>query len=92
MCIIDIQLVYTDKAKCLEFLKKVPGGRFKVFSAFEEAKKFAELSQPTPTKEDQPQVGEKATPFRSLKSQELVQFRKAIEKGNLDFFEEVYTV
>lgn len=32
---------------------------------------------------------EKPSPFRGPKSQELVKFRKAIEKGNHDYFDEV---
>ncbi len=81
--------MYSDKAKCLSILKKIPDARFKAFSTFEEAEKFTKVCQPTPTKDDMPIIGEKSSPFRSLKSQDLVKFRKAIEKGDLQYFEEV---
>ncbi|KAJ8963939.1 hypothetical protein NQ314_005270 [Rhamnusium bicolor] len=88
--------VFEDKLEALKVAKKNKKSRFKAFQFYHEAAEFALngseypnnnttvngplsqiiLSEPTQT------IGEKASPFKGPKPQELVELRKAIEGGN----------
>ncbi|KAK7056573.1 ankyrin repeats protein [Halocaridina rubra] len=93
----NIEQVYTDKASCLAVMKKYRGSRFKSFSTFEEALQFAEdgplinLSQSV-CGSDEGQCSnlnvEKPSPYRGPKAQDLVKFRKAIERDDMVYFEQ----
>ncbi|XP_050713796.1 ankyrin repeat and LEM domain-containing protein 2-like isoform X2 [Eriocheir sinensis] len=91
----DIQKVFVDKVECLAALKKHRGSRFKAFRTYEEALKFSKegAALAATQGEDvggasaQPSLNvEKPSPFRGPKSQDLVKFRKSIEKGDLKYF------
>uniref|UniRef100_A0A8D8RYS5 Uncharacterized protein n=1 Tax=Cacopsylla melanoneura TaxID=428564 RepID=A0A8D8RYS5_9HEMI len=85
--------VFDNKEEALLFIKKNKKIRFKSFQNFQDAQNFAYngyagggndggntdslLSSPSSL------AVEKPSPFKSLKSQELVKLRKLIEKGNL---------
>uniref|UniRef100_A0A8D8RW63 Ankyrin repeat and LEM domain-containing protein 2 n=2 Tax=Cacopsylla melanoneura TaxID=428564 RepID=A0A8D8RW63_9HEMI len=85
--------VFDNKEEALLFIKKNKKIRFKSFRNFQDAQNFAYngyagggndggntdslLSSPSSL------AVEKPSPFKSLKSQELVKLRKLIEKGNL---------
>lgn len=89
-----------DKAECLAALKKCRGSRFKAFRTYEEALKFAEAGAVVAASQGgtgeegavmpQPILNvEKPSPFRGPKSQDLVKFRKSIEKCDLNYFSQV---
>lgn len=87
-----------DKAECLAALKKHRGSRFKAFRTYEEALKFSEEGAAVAATQgedyggapSQPSLNvEKPSPFRGPKSQDLVKFRKSIEKGDLKYFSQV---
>ncbi|XP_071540750.1 ankyrin repeat and LEM domain-containing protein 2 homolog [Panulirus ornatus] len=88
------QKVYTDKTACLAVMKKCRGSRFKAFGTYKEALQFAEVGPSMPqgisVEEDGGAScsisGEKPSPFRGPKSQDLVKFRRSIEKGDMEFF------
>ncbi|XP_068239248.1 ankyrin repeat and LEM domain-containing protein 2 homolog [Palaemon carinicauda] len=77
-------------------MKKFRGSRFKSFSTYEDALYFAEngpviaLTQNIGVSEDNKTVNlnaEKPSPYRGPKSQDLVKFRKAIEKDDMVYFD-----
>ncbi|XP_045124038.1 ankyrin repeat and LEM domain-containing protein 2 homolog [Portunus trituberculatus] len=91
----DIKRVFVDKTECLAAMKKYRGSRFKAFRMYEDALKFSEAGATTSqggTGEEgaitpQPLLNvEKPSPYRGPKSQDLVKFRKSIEKGDFDYF------
>lgn len=99
----DFKKVYLDKSECLTALKKYKGSRFKSFRTHAEALNFAQNGPVPPnhhnhqedtTAPSQPSTNpslsaEKPSPFRGPKSQDLVKFRKAIERDDMDFFTKV---
>ncbi|MPC18117.1 Ankyrin repeat and LEM domain-containing protein 2 [Portunus trituberculatus] len=94
----DIKRVFVDKTECLAAMKKYRGSRFKAFRMYEDALKFSEAGATTSqggTGEEgaitpQPLLNvEKPSPYRGPKSQDLVKFRKSIEKGDFDYFTRV---
>lgn len=103
VCLTDFKKVYLDKSECLAAMKKYRGSRFKGFRTHAEALNFAENGPVPPShhnhQEDttalhQPSTNpllsaEKPSPFRGPKSQDLVKFRKAIERDDMDFFTKV---
>ncbi|XP_063884903.1 ankyrin repeat and LEM domain-containing protein 2-like [Scylla paramamosain] len=91
----DIKKVFVDKTECLAAMKKYRGSRFKAFRTYDDALKFSEAgaaaSQGGTGEEGaitpQPLFNvEKPSPYRGPKSQDLVKFRKSIEKGDFDYF------
>ena len=95
----EYEKVYTDKKNCLAALKKFRGSRFKSFNTYEEALHFAEngpvtvLPQHIPGSEENKVAClniEKPSPYRGPKSQDLVKFRKAIEKEDENYFNQVW--
>lgn len=90
--------VFQDKLEALKVVKKYKKARFKAFSYYHEAAEFAVHGSDCPnnnttidglsfnkTGNESPQtVGEKPSPFRGPKSQDLVRLRKAIEAGDLE--------
>ena len=96
----DIQKVFVDKTECLAAIKRYRGSRFKAFRTYEEALKFSEtraaviashgVSGEEGAVTPQPTLNvEKPSPFRGPKSQDLVKFRKSIEKGDTNYFSKV---
>ena len=88
---VEIKQFYTDKLDVMKVLKQLKSGRFKVFKSKEEAIAFSTTSntKPDPVKISEtlllssPKPSEKCE-FRSLKPQEEVKFRKAIESNPSD--------
>lgn len=94
--------VYEDKTEALKVAKKNKKSRFKAFQFYHEAVDFSlngsEYSNNNTAVDgllvqkpfvDNPAVGEKASPFKGPKPQELVELRKAIEAGNYKFVKEI---
>lgn len=101
-CFTDFKKVYLEKSECLAALKKYRGSRFKSFRTYAEALNFAQNGPVPPSHHNQedttatPQPStnlslsaEKPSPFRGPKSQDLVKFRKAIERDDMGFFTKV---
>jgi hypothetical protein len=88
---VDLRPVYTDQVEVLKVLKVYKEARFKVFRSEEEARQFSSqpllLTEALPKPPSTPIPGESCE-FKSLKPQELVQFRKAVEISNLDYIRE----
>ncbi|KAK8732353.1 hypothetical protein OTU49_007048, partial [Cherax quadricarinatus] len=92
----DFQKVYIDQTACLAVMKKYRGSRFKSFRTYDAAMHFAEngpdviVPHGATSGEDggiyTGVSAEKPSPFRGPKSQDLVKFRKAIEKGDMVYF------
>lgn len=87
----DFQLVHTDKMSCLAMMKKYRGSRFKAFRSYEEALQFAENGPEVAITQDTNGLdgnvnAERPSPFRGPKSQDLVKFRKSIEKDDVTYF------
>ena len=87
---VDIKQYYTDKTEVMKVLKQLKSGRFKVFKSKEEAIEFSETSSTTDLVKpndaillSSPKPSEKCE-FKSLKPQEEVKFRKAIESNPSD--------
>ena len=88
---VEIKQFYTDKMDVMKVLKQLKSGRFKVFKSKEEAIAFSTSSK---TKTDPVKISEtlllsspkpsEKCEFRSLKPQEEVKFRKAIESNPSD--------
>ena len=88
---VEIKSYYTDKTEVMKVLKQLKSGRFKVFKSKEEAIAFSTTSN---TKTDPVKISEtlllsspkpsEKCEFRSLKPQEEVKFRKAIESNPSD--------
>lgn len=87
--------VFEDKLEALKVAKKNKKSRFKAFHFYHEAAEFAVNGSEFPNnssatgglffnKEPEPTqtIGEKASPFKGPKPQELVELRKAIENGH----------
>lgn len=87
--------VFQNKLEALKLVKKFKKARFKAFSFYHEAADFAingaeqsntarDINTSNSTENSAP-IGEKPSPYRGPKSQDLVKLRKAIEMGNVDF-------
>ncbi|XP_011501859.1 PREDICTED: ankyrin repeat and LEM domain-containing protein 2 [Ceratosolen solmsi marchali] len=83
--------VYCDKVEALNIIKKYTKGRLKTFRTLEEAQEFArnglESILPNPLANSLPTIvvtEEKSSNFKSLKPQNLTQFRKVIEYGDIE--------
>lgn len=83
--------VYNDKTEALKLVKKYKKARFKVFKSFEQAECFSIVglennisSSPLAFLDKSSLMIEKASPFKAPKSQDLVQFRKSIEYGDIE--------
>ncbi|XP_076060237.1 ankyrin repeat and LEM domain-containing protein 2 [Oratosquilla oratoria] len=93
----DYEPVLNDKTSCLKLMKKHKGSRFKAFQSYEDALHFAQTGPDIPASSascDDPGkscngtgvIGEKSSPYRGPKSQDLVKLRKSIEKGDITYF------
>jgi len=78
--------VFTNFQETLSAVKSNKAARFKLFRSATEAERFSVFGQELPIKQT-----EKSTPnvstsftFKSLKSEDLVAFRRLIESGELD--------
>lgn len=94
--------VYQDKAEALKVAKKNKKSRFKAFQFYHEAAEFSLNGSEYPNNNttvngsllqkpssENPAVGEKASPFKGPKPQELVELRKTIEVGNYKLVKEI---
>lgn len=97
--------VFQDKMEALKLMKKNKKARFKAFQFYHEAAEFALNGSECPNNNSQTvdgifygkkpiennvqQIGEKASPFKGPKPQELVELRKAIEAGNYRLVKEM---
>lgn len=94
--------VYEDKLEALKVAKKNKKSRFKAFQFYHEAAEFSLNGSEYPNNNttvngsllqkqsvENPSVGEKASPFKGPKPQELVELRKAIEAGNYKFVKDL---
>lgn len=94
--------VYEDKIEALKVAKKNKKSRFKAFQFYHEAAEFSLNGSEYPNNNttvngslvqkptvENPCVGEKASPFKGPKPQELVELRKNIEAGNYKFVKEI---
>lgn len=84
------ETVFLDKSEALKLVKKYKRARFKSFRTHQEATDFAlygsETSTSWPTGPPESlSVGEKPSPFRGPKPQDMVKLRKAIESGDFEF-------
>ncbi|CAG9823123.1 unnamed protein product [Phaedon cochleariae] len=90
--------VFEDKLEALKAVKKNKKSRFKAFSFYHDAATFCLNGSECPNNntvngsllnkastESSQAVGEKASPFKGPRPQELVELRKAIETGNIQF-------
>lgn len=96
-----VPIVYQDKAEALKIAKKNKKSRFKAFNLQTEAIEFSLYGSEYPnnnTTDNGPlvqkpvemsSVGEKASPFKGPKPQELIELRKAIEAGNYKLVKEL---
>jgi len=84
-----VPTVYTDISSLNKVMKEFKGSRFKRFTNEVEAVDFTTSNQPIQDNQmiSTPGPGE-SCPFKSLKPQELVKFRKAIEANNIEFIQE----
>jgi len=90
--------VYTDRSEAMKIMKKHKKARFKSFKLREEAVKFAVQGPETVVtsysgldenlESASGLVGEKPSPFKGPKAQDLVRLRKVIECGDIDTFTE----
>ncbi|XP_069680457.1 ankyrin repeat and LEM domain-containing protein 2 homolog isoform X2 [Periplaneta americana] len=88
--------VYSDKVEALKVVKKHKKARFKAFKTRQEAVDFAVhgseilvVNSPGSLENAEsvsPIVGEKPSPFKGPKAQDLVRLRKVIECGDIDTF------
>uniref|UniRef100_A0A4D5RS20 Putative secreted protein n=1 Tax=Ixodes scapularis TaxID=6945 RepID=A0A4D5RS20_IXOSC len=87
----ELPLVFADRTLALRCVKKYRGARFKTFSSREEAAQFSMQPAAVPVETSEvPAVlmGERSSPYRGPKSQDLVLFRKMIEAGNAAAFQQ----
>jgi hypothetical protein len=91
----DTLHVYTDKSEAMKIVKKHKKARFKSFKTRQKAVEFAiqgpeilvitsGLSENLET--TNPIIGEKPSPFKGPKAQDLVRLRKVIECGDIYTF------
>jgi len=90
--------VYTDRSEAMKIMKKYKKARFKSFKLREEAVEFAVQGPETLVISSSGLaenseaacgiVGEKPSPFKGPKAQDLVRLRKVIECGDIDTFKE----
>lgn len=88
--------VYTDRSEAMKIMKKHKKARFKSFKLREEAVEFAVQGPETVVISSSGLtenleaasgiVGEKPSPFKGPKAQDLVRLRKAIECGDIGTF------
>lgn len=88
----DLLHVYTDKTEALKIVKKFKKARFKAFKSRQEAVEFAVhgsdiLTVTSPgmgenSETSSPLLGEKPSPFKGPKPQDLVRLRRLIERGD----------
>lgn len=83
--------VFQDKVEALKLVKKNKKARFKAFNFYHEAADFAingaevqNNNNGQNAAETASAVGEKPSPYRGPKSQDLVMLRKVIESGNIE--------
>lgn len=92
--------VFEDKEAALKVAKKHKKSRFKSFQFYHEAVEFSLNGADCSTiitgdgldsekKELASTIGEKASPFRTPRPQELTEFRKKIETGNFNYVREM---
>lgn len=88
--------VYTDKLEAMKIVKKYKKARFKSFKIKQEAVEFAvhgsaivAITSPALSENleaTDPIIGEKPSPFKGPKAQDLVRLRKMIECGDMFMF------
>lgn len=88
--------VYTDRSEAMKIMKKYKKARFKSFKLREEAVEFAVQGSETVVISSSGLtenleaasgiIGEKPSPFKGPKAQDLVRLRKMIECGDIDTF------
>ncbi|XP_054262065.1 ankyrin repeat and LEM domain-containing protein 2 homolog [Macrosteles quadrilineatus] len=79
-------VVFKDKSEALKLVKKYKKARFKAFRTLTDAMQFAACGLETATAcPTSPVAGEKPSPFRGPKPQDMVRLRKAIEAGDLEW-------
>lgn len=88
--------VYTDRSEAMKIMKKYKKARFKSFKLREEAVEFAVQGSETIVISSSGLaenleaangiIGEKPSPFKGPKAQDLVRLRKMIECGDIDTF------
>lgn len=77
--------VYTDKSEALKVMKQYKKGRYKTFKSKEDANDFAiNGMEYIPSATPVAVVEEKSNNFKAPKPQNLTQFRKVIEKGDIE--------
>ncbi|XP_030749829.1 ankyrin repeat and LEM domain-containing protein 2 isoform X2 [Sitophilus oryzae] len=92
--------VFEDKDAALKIAKKFKKSRFKAFQFYHEAVEFSYNGAEHPNntvsidgiegeKKENSSAGEKASPFRTPRPQELIEFRNKIEHGNLISIQEM---
>lgn len=84
--IIGTPRVFTNFQETLSAVKSNKTARFKLFRSATEAERFSVFGQEIPIKQiekNTPNVSSSFT-FKSLKSEDLVAFRRLIESGELD--------
>ena len=89
----ELKSFYTDKSEVMKVLKEIKTARFKVFKSEQEAIQFSQTNNSSPVvtvkpSEDSPLLASpkpsEKCEFKSLKPQEEVKFRKAIERNPSD--------
>lgn len=78
--------MFTGFKETLSAIKSNKTARFKVFKSATEAERFSIFGQESPVKQIEKDISNVSTSFsfKSLKSDELVAFRRLIEGGELD--------
>lgn len=92
----ELPLVFVDRTLALRCVKKYRGARFKAFASREEAAAFSmqppvasvESTDTSDSASAAALVGERSSNYRTPKSQDLVQLRKAIEAGDASTFKQ----
>lgn len=92
----DKVTVFVDKSEALKLVKKYKRARFKAFRTLKEATDFADYGAETTNNSwvsspplESISLGEKPSPFKGPKPQDLVRLRKSIENGELETVEKV---
>lgn len=92
--------VFTNKSEVLQLVKQHKKARFKAFNFYHEAADFAlngfenpnnnlQVDFSTKQTESNALYGEKPSPFKGPKPQDLIAFRKAIEMGEIEAVEKI---